>query len=154
MKQQHPELYTLSQQQQATVAMMRITEFYNSVARFNNLTKEVDRLEWNRNSKNFFCQICIQGAKCRSGEGKRLALEVDIETKNSLQKQAETINHLFLHCKWTDQLWRMFISLKGISWVIEKKDERLSRHAFGSQFGLRGTKGALRGLRTTFRILK
>jgi len=67
MKQQHPKLYTLSQQQQATVAMMwtgqgwnlylrrhlnglefrRITDFYNSVARFNNLTEEVDRPEWN-----------------------------------------------------------------------------------------------------------
>jgi len=96
-------------------------------------------------------------------------------------EQAETINHLFLHCKWTlflhckwtDQLWRMFISLKGISWVkpgsiadvlrcwpmdgsVSKKEERwkIVRHAFGGQFGLRGTKGALRGLRTTFRILK
>ena len=58
MKQQHPELYILSQQQEATVAMMwtgqgwnlylrtylndweigRITEFYNTVARYNNLT--------------------------------------------------------------------------------------------------------------------
>jgi len=32
-------------------------------------------------------------------------------------EQAETINHLFLHCKWTEQLWRMFICLKGITWV-------------------------------------
>ena len=31
--------------------------------------------------------------------------------------QTETISHLFLHCKWTDQLWRMFICLKGIKWV-------------------------------------
>lgn len=31
--------------------------------------------------------------------------------------QVETINHLFLQCKWTDQLWRMFISMKGIKWV-------------------------------------
>ena len=74
MKQQHPELYTLSQQQEATVAMMwtgqgwhrylrrylndweigRITEFYNSVASFNNLNDELDRLEWNTNSKGIF----------------------------------------------------------------------------------------------------
>lgn len=32
-------------------------------------------------------------------------------------EKAETINHLFLHCMWTDQLWRMFICLKGIKWV-------------------------------------
>ena len=31
-----------------------ITEFYNSEASFNNLTDEVDRLEWNRNSKGIF----------------------------------------------------------------------------------------------------
>ena len=31
-----------------------ITEFYKSVANFNNLTDEVDRQEWNRNSKGIF----------------------------------------------------------------------------------------------------
>ncbi|WMV22465.1 hypothetical protein MTR67_015850 [Solanum verrucosum] len=33
------------------------------------------------------------------------------------EEHAETINHLFLHCTWTEQLWRMFICLKGIRWV-------------------------------------
>lgn len=33
-------------------------------------------------------------------------------------EQAETINHLFLHCKWADQLWSMFINQRGISWVM------------------------------------
>ena len=33
------------------------------------------------------------------------------------KEQAETINHLFLHCKWTDQLWRIFSSLRKITWV-------------------------------------
>lgn len=32
-------------------------------------------------------------------------------------EQVETISHLFLHCKWTEQLWRMFISLRKINWV-------------------------------------
>jgi len=32
------------------------------------------------------------------------------------EEHAETINHLFLHCTWTEQLWRMFICLKGIRW--------------------------------------
>ncbi|WMV54525.1 hypothetical protein MTR67_047910 [Solanum verrucosum] len=31
---------------------------------------------------------------------------------------AETVNHLFLHCKVTGQLWRIFLNLKGISWTI------------------------------------
>lgn len=32
-------------------------------------------------------------------------------------EQDEPVKHLFLHCKWTEQLWRMFTSLKGIRWV-------------------------------------
>lgn len=31
--------------------------------------------------------------------------------------QAETISYIFLHCKWTEQQWRTFTSLKGIRWV-------------------------------------
>ena len=33
-------------------------------------------------------------------------------------ENAETVNHLFLHCKITDQLWKIFISLRGISWSM------------------------------------
>ncbi|WMV23794.1 hypothetical protein MTR67_017179 [Solanum verrucosum] len=74
MKQQHPELFALSQQQHATVAMMwtgqgwnlflrrhlndwemkRIAEFYNSVADFNNLNGGEDRLEWNKDRNGKF----------------------------------------------------------------------------------------------------
>ncbi|CAN4092705.1 unnamed protein product [Withania somnifera] len=32
--------------------------------------------------------------------------------------QTETVAHLFLHCKITRQLWRLFLSLKGISWTM------------------------------------
>ena len=32
-------------------------------------------------------------------------------------EQVETISHLFLLCKWTEQLWRMFINLRKINWV-------------------------------------
>lgn len=32
-------------------------------------------------------------------------------------EELETISHLFLHGKVTSQLWRMFLSLKGISWA-------------------------------------
>ncbi|WMV25041.1 hypothetical protein MTR67_018426 [Solanum verrucosum] len=33
----------------------------------------------------------------------------------------ETVNHLFLHCKYTQQLWRVFLNLKGISWTMPRK---------------------------------
>ncbi|WMV09517.1 hypothetical protein MTR67_002902 [Solanum verrucosum] len=33
----------------------------------------------------------------------------------------ETVNHLFLHCRVTSQLWRLFLNLKGVSWVMPSK---------------------------------
>jgi len=36
-------------------------------------------------------------------------------------EQAETVRHLFLHCKFTDQLWRLFLNLKGFSWFMPGK---------------------------------
>uniref|UniRef100_A0A0V0HJ22 Putative ovule protein n=1 Tax=Solanum chacoense TaxID=4108 RepID=A0A0V0HJ22_SOLCH len=36
-------------------------------------------------------------------------------------EQAETVRHLFLHCKITCQLWRLFINLKGFSWTMPGK---------------------------------
>ncbi|WMV44529.1 hypothetical protein MTR67_037914 [Solanum verrucosum] len=32
------------------------------------------------------------------------------------EEQMETVN-LFLHCKWTDQLWQMFIQKRKIKWT-------------------------------------
>lgn len=40
-------------------------------------------------------------------------------------EQTETVNHLFLHCKWADQLWRIFCSLRKIIWVKPKNIEQL-----------------------------
>ncbi|WMV60154.1 hypothetical protein MTR67_053539 [Solanum verrucosum] len=34
---------------------------------------------------------------------------------------SEPVNHLFLHCKYTHHLWRIFLSLKGISWTMPRK---------------------------------
>ena len=39
--------------------------------------------------------------------------------------EAEIVNHLFLHCKWTDQLWRIFSSLRKITWVKPRKIAQL-----------------------------
>ncbi|KAG5581832.1 hypothetical protein H5410_052459 [Solanum commersonii] len=33
----------------------------------------------------------------------------------------ETVRHIFLHCKVTDQLWQIFLNLKGISWIMPSK---------------------------------
>ncbi|CAN4116125.1 unnamed protein product [Withania somnifera] len=32
-------------------------------------------------------------------------------------KETETNNHMFLHCKFTNQLWDMFINLKRVRWT-------------------------------------
>ncbi|WMV37032.1 hypothetical protein MTR67_030417 [Solanum verrucosum] len=34
---------------------------------------------------------------------------------------AETVVHLFIHCKVTSQLWRLFLCLKNISWSMPGK---------------------------------
>ncbi|KAL3366928.1 hypothetical protein AABB24_011580 [Solanum stoloniferum] len=34
---------------------------------------------------------------------------------------AETVNHLFLHCKYTQQIWSIFLNRKGISWTMPRK---------------------------------
>lgn len=36
-------------------------------------------------------------------------------------EQVETISHLFLQCSTTTQLCRIFVSLRGISWVMPNK---------------------------------
>lgn len=43
-------------------------------------------------------------------------------------QEAETINHLFLHCNWTTQLWRIFISLRGIRWTMRLCQEEYRRY--------------------------
>ncbi|KAF3653304.1 putative transcription elongation factor SPT5 -like protein 1 [Capsicum annuum] len=40
---------------------------------------------------------------------------------------AETVSHLFLHCRITDQLWKIFINLRGIQWMPGNIVDTLSR---------------------------
>ncbi|XP_060182974.1 uncharacterized protein LOC132612920 [Lycium barbarum] len=128
----YPDLYTLCQLQQATIAeiwtgqgwnlhlrrnweMTRIAAFYNTVAHFNNLTGERDTLEWKADSKgNFTVKSAYRDLCSTNKSGGRMALEDDMENQNTLQ---ETVNHLFLHCKVTDQLWQFFLKMKKINWV-------------------------------------
>ena len=88
------------------------------------------------------------------------------------EEHAETVNHLFLHCKWTYQLWRIFSSLRKITWVKPRniaqllncwinignttiKEERWRIvPVYGGQCGKKGTKDVLRARRTICRILR
>ena len=37
------------------------------------------------------------------------------------EQKAETINHLFLHCKVVSQLWNLFTNFRGIKWTMSKR---------------------------------
>ena len=63
-------------------------------------------------------------------------------------EQPVAINHLVLHCKWTNQLWSMFISLNGVKWV---KPGSIAG-VYGGQSGLRGIRGAL--FKAAYRFLR
>ncbi|KAF3625895.1 putative mannosyl-oligosaccharide 1,2-alpha-mannosidase MNS3-like [Capsicum annuum] len=39
------------------------------------------------------------------------------------EETLETVNNLFLHCKYTQQLWRIFFSLKGIYWALKSWED-------------------------------
>ena len=53
------------------------------------------------------------------------------------REELETINHLFLHCKLTGQLWRIFLNLKGIMWVMPRDTlevlENWNKYSFQSE---------------------
>ena len=36
-------------------------------------------------------------------------------------EEVETVNHLFLQCRITSQLWRIFISLRGFAWAMPNR---------------------------------
>ncbi|KAG5610039.1 hypothetical protein H5410_021320 [Solanum commersonii] len=42
----------------------------------------------------------------------------ELHSECSLQKAVESNTHLFLHCTVTTNLWNMFYSLFGLSWVM------------------------------------
>lgn len=43
------------------------------------------------------------------------------------EEQVETVNHLFWHCKWTNQLWQMFIHKRRIKWAKPRRIKDLLR---------------------------
>ncbi|KAG5568677.1 hypothetical protein H5410_064311 [Solanum commersonii] len=108
-----------------------VTELLSHLAVHTSLTKENDVLLWQEDIKgDFSVKSAISPLTGQGdGTGEILAMEDDMEAKEPQERlsvgprfylcgeQAEPANHLFLHCKWIEQLWRMFTSLKGIVWV-------------------------------------
>ncbi|WMV52983.1 hypothetical protein MTR67_046368, partial [Solanum verrucosum] len=47
------------------------------------------------------------------------------------EEKAETVTHLFIHCRITLQLWEMFLSKKGLNW--EYREDLESRNLQGSE---------------------
>ena len=79
-------------------------------------------------------------------------------------EEAETVNHLFLHCRITNILWSIFINSKDLLWVMPrkygvalptflftKKDGRSSPPVSGGLCGKRGTSDASRTKATASR---
>lgn len=84
----------------------------------------------------------------------------------------ETVNHVFLHCKYTQQLWRIVLRLKGISRTMPRKvsetlmcwekqvymrrtevDGELSLVLYGGLYGKKGILDVLRAQRIVCRRL-
>lgn len=40
------------------------------------------------------------------------------------KEEVETVNHLFLHCRTRNQIWRTFTGMKGLNWVMPRKIEQ------------------------------
>lgn len=40
-------------------------------------------------------------------------------------REAETINHLFLHCSVTVQVWNIFLALAGVHWVMPNNTKEM-----------------------------
>lgn len=45
-------------------------------------------------------------------------VQVILDRAHNINKGKLNIEHLFLHCNWTAQIHRIFINLRGISWVM------------------------------------
>ncbi|KAF3625390.1 1-deoxy-D-xylulose-5-phosphate synthase [Capsicum annuum] len=74
--------------------ILRVTEFFNIIGQFRGLETRVDILRW-------------QGAK-----------EWISKMGSAYRKLNQKQKHLFLHCKAISNLWRLFLSLKNISWSM------------------------------------
>ncbi|WMV14232.1 hypothetical protein MTR67_007617 [Solanum verrucosum] len=79
-------------------------------------------------------------------------------------EKAETVTHLFLHCRITNQLWDLFINKKELKWVMPRRvtqtlpasqdigrDGKSSQLVFGGQRGKKGTLDVIRTRATLFR---
>ncbi|XP_047258156.1 uncharacterized protein LOC124890347, partial [Capsicum annuum] len=96
--------------------METIASFYANLADFTSSVEKVDRLEWQKDkSGKFTVNSAYKDLNISEFQEKDWPWKMIWKIK--ISNKAETVNHLFLHCKWTDQLWKMFISLRKFSLV-------------------------------------
>ncbi|KAG5569606.1 hypothetical protein H5410_059372 [Solanum commersonii] len=129
------DIYTLNQQQRATVAevwsnqgwnlsfrrpfndreILRLVEFYSKLEQFKETSTDQDRLEWKGHSQGSFS---VKGAL------KNLTLMI-IKLRTGLGslygKSKLLIKFLVSLGLITLQLWEMFLSKKGLNWVMPRK---------------------------------
>ncbi|WMV43211.1 hypothetical protein MTR67_036596 [Solanum verrucosum] len=170
------DIYTLNQQQRATVAevwsnqgwnlsfrrpfndweILRLVEFFSKLEQFKGTSTDQDRLEWKGHSKGSFS---VKGAYKKFNPydnqiedwpwkliwkvkipykvscftwlvAKQVVLTQENLMKRGIhlsprcffcEEKAETVTHLFIHCRITLQLWEMFLSKKDLNWVMPRK---------------------------------
>ncbi|KAG5621168.1 hypothetical protein H5410_006386 [Solanum commersonii] len=107
--------------------IVRVAEFLNTVNTFTGLQLGEDKLWWTGDDKGVFkvnksYKLMDQTDQPCSSWPWMQIWKSRIPHKVSFfvwcflcGETSETVNHLFLHCKYTHHLWRIFLSLKG-SW--------------------------------------
>ncbi|KAF3663695.1 hypothetical protein FXO37_11846 [Capsicum annuum] len=87
-----------------------IAEFYITIAQINNLSGEEDSMVWKADKICAYRDLNTTGVSETEWPWKMI-------WSTKIPYKVETVNHLFLHCKWTDQLWQMFINMRKLIWV-------------------------------------
>ncbi|KAG5599515.1 hypothetical protein H5410_030885 [Solanum commersonii] len=99
--------------------IVRVAEFLNIIGQFSGTQEGEDELWWQGCGKGTF-KVSKAYKKFPQPTAYQLAMEVYLEGQIPYKK-AETVNQLFLHCKFTEQLWTLFLNLRGISWSMPGK---------------------------------
>ncbi|WMV34938.1 hypothetical protein MTR67_028323 [Solanum verrucosum] len=98
--------------------VQRVADFLNTVEPFNGLQTGNDVLWWTGNNGGVY-KLANEAALTQDNVMKR---GITLCSRCLLCGETlENVNHLFLRCKYTQQLWRIFLSHKGISWTMPGK---------------------------------
>ncbi|CAN4110783.1 unnamed protein product [Withania somnifera] len=103
-----------------------VADFFRSFEDFKGIKNEYDKLWLCRDSKGTFK---VNSAYKLLNQGEAVLTQENFNKRKFSMcsrcylcgKEIESVNHLFLRCKITTQLWRIFISLGGSAWVMPNK---------------------------------